>query len=348
MSIGTFDTAVLTRFVRQIEDPPFFFTNGVAQGFDGFFPMIQEEDTEEIHFDFELVSRRVTPFVSPIRSGRVFEREGYRTDSFKPAYAKDKRVFEPDQPLKRLPGEALGGQLSPGERRRANVARALGNMRQDLGRRLEAMAAEVLRTGQVTVQGDGFDAVVDFNRDASLDVTETGADMWSDTGTEVVGKLEDYAQLMVDAEGGAPTDVVMASNVWRVARSKSDVQDALNRDFAQQSNLELGPLAGKVRMLGTLGDFRLWVYTMGYTDQAGASQKFVPDDWVYMVNAGDLEGTRAYGVIKDEDADFDAMRFFSKSWTKEDPSVRYLLLQSAPLVVPYRPNASLAANVINN
>ena len=39
------------------------------------------------------------------------------------------------------------------------------------------------------------------------------------------------------------------------------------------------------------------------------------------------------------------MPFFSKSWTEPDPAVRYLLMQSAPLPVPYRINASLGATV---
>jgi hypothetical protein len=38
--------------------------------------------------------------------------------------------------------------------------------------------------------------------------------------------------------------------------------------------------------------------------------------------------------------------YFVKSWTEEDPSVRFLMLQSAPLVFPTRPNASFKAKVL--
>ena len=58
-----------------------------------------------------------------------------------------------------------------------------------------------------------------------------------------------------------------------------------------------------------------------------------------------LEGTRCYGAIHDEKANWTAHRYFTKSWVEEDPSVRWLLLQSAPLVVPYRPNASFCATI---
>jgi hypothetical protein len=40
-----------------------------------------------------------------------------------------------------------------------------------------------------------------------------------------------------------------------------------------------------------------------------------------------------------------AMPYFAKSWIEKDPSARVLLMQSAPLPVPYRINASMAATV---
>ena len=58
-----------------------------------------------------------------------------------------------------------------------------------------------------------------------------------------------------------------------------------------------------------------------------------------------FEGVRAYGAIRDEDAGFQALPYFAKSWKENDPSVRYLLMQSAPLTVPYRINASFCATV---
>lgn len=349
MAIDTFQTATLNRVVRQLPEPDSFLLNGVGAGFNGFVPEIQTEDSEEIHFDREEESRRITPFVSPIRSGRVVKSAGFTTESFQPAYAKDKRVFEPDAPMKRSMGEQIGGSLSPAERRRARVARELRDQTAMLTRREEAMFAEFLRTGAITVAGDGFPTrQVDFNRAAALTITLAGTDMWSDAAATVVDDLENWAELMSENNGGNPTDIVMASNVWQVMRTKQDVRDAINRDFAQTSGIELGPLAGQVRLVGILGDFRLWVYTSSYTDVDGVTRKFVPSDWLFMINQNDLEAVRAYGVILDEKADYSARRLFSKSWIEEDPAVRYLLMQSAPLVVPYRPNASLAANVINN
>ncbi len=75
------------------------------------------------------------------------------------------------------------------------------------------------------------------------------------------------------------------------------------------------------------------------------SRNLLPDYTVLLGSQNLLEGTRCYGVIQDEKAGYRASRYFSKSWLEEDPAVRWLLLQSAPLIVPYRPNASFCATV---
>ena len=55
-----------------------------------------------------------------------------------------------------------------------------------------------------------------------------------------------------------------------------------------------------------------------------------------------LGGVQAFGAIVDEDAGYQAVRSHTKSWTEKDPSRRLIMMQSAPLVVPTRVNASLS------
>ena len=50
-------------------------------------------------------------------------------------------------------------------------------------------------------------------------------------------------------------------------------------------------------------------------------------------------------MIEDEKAGYRAPQYFIKSWLEEDPAVRWLLLQCAPLIVPYPVNASFCATV---
>jgi len=103
--------------------------------------------------------------VSPLVAGKVVDNGGYETKSFKPAYIKDKRRFDANAPLKRSISEHIGGTLSPMQRREAALNRALTDQLENLNRREEVMASEVLRTGKITISGDNYPTVeVDFQR----------------------------------------------------------------------------------------------------------------------------------------------------------------------------------------
>lgn len=163
-----FSTHVLSKVVENLHSPSSFLL-------DMFFPQEQRSETEEIYFDTQESKPRISPFVSPLMPGKVVEHEGYRTKSFKPAYVKDKRRFTPDMPFKRMAGEKIGGEMTPAQRLEKAVAVTLNNQLDCLTRREEVMASEVLRTGKITVEGDGYPAVtVDFGRDASFTKVLTG------------------------------------------------------------------------------------------------------------------------------------------------------------------------------
>lgn len=345
MAIDTFSTAMLNRVVRQIDVDP------EAWLLTSFFPQSVEEDKETIFFDVETERPRITPFVSPLREGRIVESEGFIAKSFKPAYAKDKRRFDPDRPVTRVIGEPLTGTLSPEQRTERLLAQDMANQNRMLTRREEVMASELLRTGKVTVSGEGFPTqVVDFGRASALTVAAlTGGARWSETSTaDPVGDIETWAQLIYDNGGGVATNVIMAPDAWRAARKVQSVKDLFETRRGSASEGELGPLAARrVRNPGTLGEFNIWVYQDQYIDETGATQLMMPSGTVILANGAQLEGVRHYGMIKDYEAMHTAQRAFYKSWTIPDPSHRLLLMQSAPLVVSYRPNASLGAEVLN-
>jgi hypothetical protein len=100
----------------------------------------------------------------------------------------------------------------------------------------------------------------------------------------------------------------------------------------------------EVAYLGTVGQFEFYQYQQVYKDDAGASQKMMPDNTVIMGSPAGVEGVRAYGAIQDLKA-LRAMSRFPKMWEVDDPSVELLMTQSAPLPVPRQPDATLCATV---
>ena len=65
---------------------------------DRYFGTVQTETSEEIHFDVLDGKRRIAPFVSPLVEGQIVAALGYKTFTYKPAYIKDKRVFDMNKP----------------------------------------------------------------------------------------------------------------------------------------------------------------------------------------------------------------------------------------------------------
>lgn len=333
-----FTTGVLRRVVRALPAPAPFILNS-------FFTQEQFDTSEEIHFDVESDKRRISPFVAPIKAGQVVESLGYSTNTFKPAYIKDKRVFNAQRPLKRAIGEQPLGTLSPMQRVQLLLAGDLADQIKMLNRRLEVMAVEALRRGKVTIKGDGYPEVeVDFKRAASLTKTLTTTARWGETDVDPLSGIDGWALEVSAAGGGTPRTVVMDQKAFDLFSASEKVQALLDR-FRGKEQLEATVGGHGAHYMGNVGKYDIWVYNDWYLHpETGAVTPYLPDHTVLLLST-EIEGTRCFASIQDEEAGFEAMNYFPKSWLEKDPSVRYLLLQSAPLMVPYRPNASLCATV---
>jgi len=333
-----FSTGVLARVIAELPAPAPFILNS-------FFRDLQTETSEDIHFDVANGRRRLAPFVAPIVAGKVVQSKGFKTGTFKPAYVKDKRVFDSSRPFKRAIGERIGGELSPAQRQQALLAGDLQDQLEMLSRRQEVMAVEALRTGKVTVVGEEYPAVVvDFGRHADLTKALAAGNRWGETGVDPLEDVNEWSMLVTQHSGAAANTLVMDVKAWQLFSAAPSVQKLLDR-FRGNDKLNPTVVGEGGRYMGNIGDFDIWVYAGWYEDPE--TEELVPylPDYTVIITSPDLEGARAYGAIRDEEAGFQAVPYFSKSWIEKDPAVRILLLQSAPLPVPYRINASFAAKV---
>ena len=238
--------------------------------------------------------------------------------------------------------------MTAAQRLEKAVAITLNNQLDCLTRREEVMASEVLRTGKITVEGDGYPAVtVDFGRDTSFTKVLTGDNTWDKTTVNIVDNLEDWAGSVQSKSGVVAKTVVLDPSAWKLFRNNPYVQKYLDYRRGTNSTLNIDPIIlgnEKARFVGNIGDFEVWVYNDIYIE-GDTEKKILPENTVLLGSRGGVEGVRCYGAIKDEQANFQANRYFPKSWLENDPAVRWMLLQSAPLVVPYRPNATMCVTV---
>lgn len=342
-----YGTQVLKRVVESLKRPQTFFL-------DKFFTEVETSTAEEIKFDVELQGekRRLSPYVHPLVGGKVVESNGYKTESFRAAYVKDKRIHDANRAFKRRIGETIGGDpnVSPLERAQVALKRDLADQLAMLTRRFEFQAVEALRDGVITVKMRRPDAteetvVVDFGRDSSLEITKTTGTKWGDSGISPVVDLEDWSILTLQKSGSPVRSIIMDKAAWQKYRSSADVEKRLDLRRAQTGELNLGALPDHVQYKGNDGTFDFFVYTEWYYDE-GTSAEVALLDAGRVIGVGDVLGVRHFAAIKDEEAGFQPMEYFSKSWLEKDPSVRILLMQSAPLMVPYRINASFSAKVL--
>jgi hypothetical protein len=215
-----------------------------------------------------------------------------------------------------------------------------------INRRLEVMAADTLRTGAITIAGDLYPTTnVSFGRNSSLSVTLTGGNCWGQTGVKPLNLLQDWSQLILQICGAMPTDVVMTVDVWKVFREDATVQKRLDQYRGNSTLVQDAQVSEGGVFMGVIDGFNIFVYSGWYIDDNNAEQPILPAGTV-LLGGAQIQGVQAFGAIRDEAAGYQAVPYYPKSWVEEDPSVRYLLMQSAPLVVPTRVNASFAATVL--
>lgn len=336
-----FSTSTLSAIVADLRVP----ATGFAQRY---FGQMKTDETEEIHFDLDNKPRRIAPFVSPLVGGKIVKSRGFQTATFKPAYVKDKRVFHPARSLKRAMGERIGGgELSVEQRQQILLVQDLQDQLEMVERRLEWMAVQALLNGSVTITGEDYPTVlVDFGRNANNTVVKTVGNKWSDAGINPMDDLQDWSDQMVKLTGVAMSDVVMTVDVWKVFRKNAFVKERLDRMRGTSTAQQDAHAKEGLVYQGTVDGFNIFTYSGWYVDPAtGVETAYLPAGTVIGCAGDAVEGVRHYGAILDNDS-LRAQPYFSKSWLENDPSMRYLLMQSAPLLVPYRVNATLRATVL--
>lgn len=341
-----FDTNTLIQVVPNLK---------TAQQFllDKFFPNIVTSDTEKVSIDIDVGKRRMAPFVSPLVEGKLVEQRRYQTNEFTPAYIKDKRAPDLLKPVRRMIGERIGGEFTGEEREQANLYAEMADQVDIVNRRLEWMAAQALATGTLTVEGDGFDQVtIDYGRDASLTVARTGAQAWTAANITAstaspTSDVDDWARAILKASGAVVTELVFTTSSWKAFKLDPVLKGAIIWPIQNPSGNIVNPGSlikqGAVYM-GHWGQYDLWVYNDWFVDENNHEVPMIVDGTVLM-SGETLMGTRAFGMIKDPAFNYKAMPYAPKTWVENDPGQRFIMLQSAPLVIPSRVNASLAATV---
>lgn len=339
-----YDTNTLIGVVPNLKKAKKFFL-------EKFFGAVADPDSEFVSIDIDVGIRRMSPFVSPLVEAKLVEQRRMQTNTFKPAYVKDKRAPDLRKPVRRQIGERIGGGgITGAERMMANIQFEMEDQVDMLDRRLEWMAISELLTGTVVVAGNGFGTTtIDFGRSATLTIALTGADQWDQNGVYPSDDLDLWALAVLKASGAIVTDVIFDVNAWNLFKKDPQVKGAIFYpalgEGTNRNNVNIGTqIVAGAQYKGRWGNLDLWVYNDWYVDANNVEQPMLPAYSVIMCGQ-QLMGYQAFAQVMDPRHNYQAMAYAPKTWIVEDPAQQFMMMQSSPLPIPARVNACLGATV---
>lgn len=350
MAYNLFDSRTMIQALEQAKPPRTFLLDTFFSGAPRTF------DTEAVDIDIIKGKRRLAPFVSPRREGKIVEKRGFTTRSYKPAYVKPKMVTTAEDILKRDPGMHIYSPNSgPAAKAAQELGRNLAEMNEMITRREEWMAAQALTTGKCPVIGEGIDDLVDFLMEATHLPALAGTAKWTDhTNADPLVDLRTWKRLISQDSGINPTHAIMGLSAIdnflkcdNVIGTTGGGKNLFNMINVQMGRIDPKLLPDGVTYYGYLQEIGIEIYTYEewYVDDESAIESpMMPTNKVLMGNPS-ARTEKMYGAIRDLSA-LAAVPRFPKSWVVEDPSARFVMLQSAPLMAPVQVDAFLCATVL--
>lgn len=349
--INIYDTRTMLAVLNKRKPPRTF----LRETFFGMAGSGRTFNSEEVDIDIIKGKRRLAPFVNPNHQGKLVEKPGYITRKYKPAYVKPKAVTTASEILKRQPGNII---YSPNEGPSTWAAQQLGRELADLDdmiiRREEWMVAQALLTGQIHVKGEGVNEFLMFYMTPDQLPILTGTAKWTDhTNARPLDDLKTWKRQRSKALM-SPSVAIFGLDAWDNFMACEQVigTDGGGKNLFDMRKINIGQidpedLGDGVTYCGRLKEIGIDIYTYEewyVDDDSGEEMPMIPANKVMMGNPR-ARTEFLYGAIKDLDALAPVPRF-PKQWDKKDPSVRMLMLQSAPLPVPTEIDAFLTATVL--
>ncbi|MDT3419616.1 hypothetical protein QF008_001347 [Pseudomonas protegens] len=340
-----FDTMTMLQAVEQIRTPRRFLMDTFFNG-----SMPETFGTKTVTIDIIKGQRKMAPFVHPSLPGSVASRKGFVSNTYEPPYIQPKLPTNAELILKRSPGENPFSTRTPLQRAGEQLGKDLVDLDEQIIRREEWMCAQALTTGKVRVIGEGIDDTIDFLMEDSHKIT-LGAGRWNTPDSDPIANLRQW-QRKVAKDSGRTAGVAVLSAEAQDAFQKNDtVLKQLNSRRVDMGLIKPELLPDGVTYLGYLNDpgVDLYTYNEWYLDDdSGDEAPLIPAGGVLLGSTA-TRNAMLYGAIQDleaiESGLVEAARF-PKSWVTQEPSMRWLKLQSAALAGLLEPNAFIYAKVV--
>ncbi len=241
-------------------------------------------------------------------------------------YTREKKVFEPTTLYWLRKAGEDGAQAA--KRAESSITAETQDLNDRNERFLEYCIWQMLQ-GSLTLDTPYVQASIDYKLPA--DHKPTAGVLWNHV--DVNGKLD--ADVIKDvkawkrklaADAQVPATDVYANSVTFDYLYRNEQIKGLLSDKQKDSYLQTGVVAGLLNLNWS-------EYDLGYTDDAGVDQKFIPDGYMLMISWANMSGNLpALELLNGPSPDFDApmgtLGRFAKSWVEKDPSARQILVEN--------------------
>lgn len=326
---------------------------------DTFFPSFSTFATKHVLMDFYKNKQRVAPFVAEGSKPINIRREGYRTEIYTPPFINISVPYDTDLLMTRLPGETVFGGMSPEQRALILMQQDYQELDDMVVRREEAMIAELLQNGVVTVTGYVDDTAtkvrtdtVDFGFENIINLT--GSDQWNQSGSDKYDDLYEAVSLVRKA-GYNPQFAVLGEQAWKYLREDEKFMSKMDLRFAQfgiinpQLNIQNGNGYAYIGRLTELG-LDLYQYLAWYYDETSQTLKPYIEPNKVIIGSANL-GEMLYGantIIPEDSINFvtvEAPRV-TKVTVDRNSDTKSLILKSRPIPKPFDVGAWAVINTV--
>lgn len=320
-------------------------------------------DTEAVMFEKIFKDRKAAPYVRPLSEGVSSYDKQSEVRAFKPAFIKLNDVVGPSQYYRKQPGTLMDQGMGSAVAREAAATRDILQHQRDLiDNRLEQMAAEVMLSAALVLEGPEYPRrELNFNRDTTLDLTLAPGLQWGDAGVSIIQEIAKYARAMFDIKfGGSVGDIVMGSNAADLFIRDPEVRELLSLDIrGTTGNMNIGPSnftdAYQIAEIGA-GQFgfplKIWVnrQKLIIPDPVNVGQEtevaLMDPDTILLVSSG-YQAVEAYGLIPNAvTLGVGPVDVLTRSYISEGANVhRHIITETAPIMVPIHENKTMRVKV---
>jgi hypothetical protein len=352
MAVNIFETRFLTDLVMQRKGSKSFLRNA--------FWNVAPTIFKTRHVDMPLWDsvRRIAYYIGSNNQSQYVDKEGYKTQAVVPSLISLSDSTTVEDLLRVLPGEIIQYSMTnPREDAVLALANQLAIYDDMVGRAEELQCRQALfdaRTDFFDINGNPTEEAIEYDRNAenTMNTSDLTGSVWSDATNARPFDDEDKLRRIIQKHSGEVADVAVYGEVaWKDFQNTAQFKDRWlpmaytgNDPFIRQMEED-----GAVYR-GSFNGFKHFTYDEWYRDDISTGGDLVPyiPPLKVLLASSKAKTQKLYGAVDFiPEGDYSGTpirQLFAAprvvdSFTRKDPDIRKLRIQSRPLMAMRQPNA---------